>query len=135
MCSKMSSKAVKVLVGLVILGLARVISLAVYFGSGQANASVTLQGDHNQSKLSQSAGLHILEIDNQGDNVGCNTWTVAEYAVILLTFIILLKCTHIIHYCCWTKRQIKNSLAKERERVQIDLYKLALPNRVIVPAI
>ena len=125
----------KVLVGLVILGLAGVISLAVYFGSGQANASVTLQGDHNQSKLSQSAGLHILEINNQGDNVGCNTWTVAEYAVILLTFIILLKCTHIIHYCCWTKRQIKNSLAKERARVQIDLDKLALPNRVIVPAI
>jgi len=87
----MSSKAVKVLVGLVILGLAGVISLAVYFGSGQANASVTLQGDHNQSKLSQSAGLHILEINNQGDNVGCNTWTVAEYAVILLTFIILFK--------------------------------------------
>ena len=135
MCSKMSSKAVKVLVGLVILGLAGVISLAVYFGSGQANASVTLQGDHNQSKLSQSAGLHILEINNQGDNVGCNTWTVAEYAVILLTFIILFKCSHIIHHCCWTKRQIKNSLAKERARVQIDLDKLALPNRVIVPAI
>ena len=64
MCSKMSSKAVKVLVGLVILGLAGVISLAVYFGSGQANASVTLQGDHNQSKLSQSAGIHVLEINN-----------------------------------------------------------------------
>ena len=125
----------KVLVGLVILGLAGVISLAVYFGSGQANASVTLQGDHNQSKLSQSAGLHILEINNQGDNVGCNSWTVAEYAVILLTFIILFKCSHIVHHCCWTKRQIKNSLAKERERVQIDLDKLALPNRVIVPAI
>ena len=133
MCSKMSSKAVKVLVGLV--GLAGVISLAVYFGSGQANASVTLQGDHNQSKLSQSAGLHILEINNQGDNVGCNTWTVAEYAVILLTFIILFKCSHIVHHCCWTKHQIKNSLAKERARVQIDLDKLALPNRVIVPAI
>ena len=71
----------KVLLGLVILGLAGVISLAVYFGSGQANASVTVQGDHNQSKLSQSAGLHILEINNQGDNVGCNTWTVAEYAM------------------------------------------------------
>ena len=135
MFSKMSSKAVKVLVGLVILGLAGVISLAVYFGSGQANASVTLQGDHNQSKLSQSAGLHILEINNQGDNVGCNSWTVAEYAVILLTFIILLKCSHIVHHCCWTKRQVRNSLAKERARVQIDLDKLALPNRVIVPAI
>ena len=125
----------KVLVGLVILGPAGVISLAVYFGSGQANASVTLQGDHNQSKLSQSAGLHILEINNQGDNVGCNSWTVAEYAVILLTFIILFKCSHVIHHCVWTERQIKNSLVKERARVQIDLDKLALPNRVIVPAI
>ena len=135
MCSKMSSKAVKILVGLVILGLAGVISLAVYFGLGQANASVSMQGDHNQSKLSQSAGLHILEINNQGDNAGCNSWTVAEYAVILLTFIILLKCSHIVHHCCWTKRQVRNSLAKERARVHIDLDKLALPDRVIVPAI
>ena len=131
----MSSKAVKILVGIVILGLAGVISLAIYFGSGQANASVSMQGDHNQSKVSQSAGLHILEINNQGDNVGCNSWTVAEYAVILLTFIILLKCSHIVHHCCWTKRQVRNSLAKERARVQIDLDKLALPDRVIVPAI
>ena len=135
MFSKMSSKAVKILVGIVILGLAGVISLAIYFGSGQANASVSMQGDHNQSKVSQSAGLHILEINNQGDNVGCNSWTVAEYSVILLTFIILLKCSHIVHHCCWTKRQVRNSLAKERARVQIDLDKLALPDRVIVPAI
>ena len=131
----MSSKAVKILVGIVILGLAGVISLAIYFGSGQANASVSMEGDHNQSKVSQSAGLHILEINNQGDNVRCNSWTVAEYAVILLTFIILLKCSHIVHHCCWTKRQVRNSLAKERARVQIDLDKLALPDRVIVPAI
>ena len=135
MCSKMSSKAVKILVGIVILGLAGIISLAIYFGLGQANASVSMQGDHNQSKVSQSAGLHILEINNQGDNVGCNSWTVAEYAVILLTFIILLKCSHIVHHCCWTKRQVRNILAKERARVQIDLDQLALPDRVIVPAI
>ena len=135
MCSKMSSKAVKILVGIVILGLAGVISLAIYFGSGQANASVSMEGDHNQSKVSQSAGLHILEINNQGDNVGCNSWTLAEYSVILLTFIIILKCSHLAHHCIWTKRQVRNSVAKERSRVQIDLDKLALPNRVMVPAI
>ena len=66
MCSKMSSKAVKILVGLVILGVAGVISLAVYFGTGQASASVVLQGDHAQSKLSQSAGIHVLEITIKG---------------------------------------------------------------------
>ena len=85
----MSSKAVKILVGVVILVLVGVISLAIYFGMSQANASVSMQGDHNQSKVSQSAGLHILEINNQGDNVGCNSWTVSEYSVILLTFIII----------------------------------------------
>ena len=135
MCSKMSSKAVKILVGIVILMLIGVISLAIYFGKGQANASVSMQGDHNKSKVSQSAGLHILEINNQGDNVGCNSWTLAEYSVILLTFIIILKCSHLAHHCCWTKRQVRNSLAKERSRVQIDLDKLASPDRVIVPAI
>ena len=131
----MSSKAVKILVGVVILMLIGVISLAIYFGMSQANASVSMQGDHNQSKVSQSAGLHILEINNQGDNVGCNSWTVSEYSVILLTFIIILKCSHLIHHCCWTERQVRNSLAKERSRVQIDLDKLASPDRVIVPAI
>ena len=118
MC-KMSSKAVKILVALVILGVAGVISLAVYFGTAQASASVDLQGDHAQSKLAQSAGIHVLEITNQGDSSGCNSWTVSEYAVVMLSFIVLLKCTHIFHYCYCTKRQIKNSLVKERERVKI----------------
>ena len=117
----MSSKAVKILVGLVILGVAGVISLAVYFGTAQASASVVLQGDHAQSKLSQSAGLHILEINNQGDNVGCNTWTVAEYAVILLTFIILFKCSHIVHHCCWTKRQKKTVWPKREQEFRLIL--------------
>ena len=78
----------KILVGLVLLSVAGGISLAVYFGTAQASASVSLQGDHAQSKLSQSAGIHVLEITNQGDNSGCSSWTFAEYAVVLLTFII-----------------------------------------------
>ena len=135
MCSKMSSKAVKIVVGVVILMLIGVISLAIYFGMGQANASVSMQGDHNQSIVSQSVGLHNLEVNNSGNNVGCNSWTLAEYSVILLTFIIILKCTHLAHHCFWTKRQVRNSVAKERSRVQIDLDKLSSSDRVIVPAI
>ena len=127
----------KILVALVILGVAGVISLAVYFGTAQASASVVLQGDHAQSKLVQSAGIHVLEITNQGDNSGCNSWTVAEYAVVLLSFIVLLKCTHLLHYFYCTKRQIKKSVLKERERVKTDQDKLALVpvDRVLVPAI
>ena len=133
----MSPKAVKILVGLVFLGFAGGISLAVYFGTAQASASVSLQGDHAQSKLSQSAGIHVLEITNQGDDSGCSSWTVAEYALVLLSFIMLLKCTHVFHHCYWTKRQIRSSVEKERKRVNIDHDKLALVpvDRVIVPAI
>ena len=72
MC-KMSSKAVKILVTLIVLEVAGVISLAVYFGTAQASANVDLQGDHAQSKLAQSAGIHVLEITNQGDSSGCNS--------------------------------------------------------------
>ena len=127
----------KILVALVILGVAGVISLAVYFGTAQASASVDLQGDHAQSKLAQSAGIHVLEITNQGDSSGCNSWTVSEYAVVMLSFIVLLKCTHLLHYFYCTKRQIKKSVLKERERVKTDQDKLALVpvDRVLVPAI
>ena len=113
------------------LGFAGGISLAVYFGTAQASASVS------QSKLSQSAGIHVLEITNQGDDSGCSSWTVAEYALVVLSFIMLLKCTHVFHHCYWTKRQIRSSVEKERKRVNIDHDKLALVpvDRVIVPAI
>ena len=136
MC-KMSSKAVKILVALVILGVAGVISLAVYFGTAQASASVVLQGDHAQSKLAQSAGIHVLEITNQGDSSGCNSWTVSEYAVVMLSFIVLLKCTHLLHYFYCTRRQVKKSVLKERERAKTDQDKLGLVpvDRVLVPAI
>ena len=135
MCSKINSKVVKIIVGVVILILIGVISLAIYFGVGQAKSSVVMQGDHNKSKVSQSVGLHILEVNNSGDNVGCNNWTFAEYTVVLLIFVIILKCTHLGHHCIWTKRQIRNSVTKERSRVQIDLDKLSSNDRVIVPAI
>ena len=136
MC-KMSSKAVKILVALIVLGVAGVISLAVYFGTAQASASVDLQGDHAQSKLAQSAGIHVLEITNQGDSSGCNSWTVSEYAVVMLSFIVLLKCTHLLHYFYCTRRQVKKSVLKERERAKTDQDKLGLVpvDRVLVPAI
>ena len=94
-----------------------------------------MQGGHNKSKVSQSVGLHILEVNNSGDNVGCNNWTFAEYSVVLLIFAIILKCSHLGHHCIWTKRQIRNSVAKERSRMQIDLDKLSSNDRVIVPTI
>ena len=136
MCN-MSSKAVKILVTLIVLGAIGVISLTVYFVSAQASANVDLQGDHAQSKLSQSAGIHLLEITNQGDSSECNSWSVSEYAVVVLTFIVLLKFTHLLHYFYCTRKLVKKSVMKEREKAKTDQDKLGLVpvDRVLVPAI
>ena len=91
MCVKTNPKVLKIVVGVVIVILICVISLSLYFGIGQAKSSVVMQGDNNKSKVSQSVGLHILEVNNSGDNGGCNNWTFAEYSVVLLVFAIILS--------------------------------------------
>ena len=135
MCVKTNPKIVKCVVGVVIVLLICVISLSLYFGIGQAKSSVVMQGDNNKSKVSQSVRLHLIEVNNSGDSGGCNNWTYAEYSVVLLLFVMILKCSHLGHHCIWTKRQIRNSVAKERMRQQIDLDKQPTNERVIVPAI
>ena len=135
MCVKTNPKVVKCVVGVVIVLLICAISVSLYFGLGQAKSSVVMQGDNNKSKVSQSVGLHLIEVNNSGDSGGCNNWTYAEYSVVLLLFAIILKCSHLGHHCIWTKRQIRNSVAKERMRMQVDLDKLPKNERVIVPAI
>ena len=133
----MSSKAIKILVTLIVLGAIGVISVIVYFVTAQASANVNVQGDHAQSKLSQSAGIHLLEITNQGDGSKCNSWSVSDYAVVVLTFIVLLKFTHLLHYFCLTRKMVKKSVMKEREKAKTDQEKLGLApvDRVLVPAI
>ena len=134
MCGKTDQKVVKFVVGVVIVVLIGVTAIAFYFGLGQAKSSVVMQGDNNKSKVSQSVGLHILEV-HTGDTEGCNNWTYAEYSVVLLVFVMIVKCSHLGHHCIWTKRQIKNIVAKERMRQQADLDKMPTNERVIVPAI
>ena len=83
MCVKTNPKVVKLVVGVVILLLIGVTAISLYFGLGQAKSSVIMQGDNNKSKVSQSVGLHILEV-NTGDSGECNSWTMAKYSVVLL---------------------------------------------------
>ena len=113
MCVNTNPKVVKFVVGVVIVLLIGVTAIALYFGLGQAKSSVVMQGDNNKSKVSQSVGLHILEVHTGDSGGGCNNWTYAEYSVVLLLFAMILKCSHLGHHCIWTKRQIRNSVAKE----------------------
>ena len=136
MCN-MRSKAIKILVTLIVLGAIGVISVIVYFVTAQASATVNVQGDHAQSKLSQSAGIHLLEITNQGEGSKCNSWSVSDYAVIVLTFIVLLKFTHLLHYFCLTRKMVKKTVLKEREKAKTNQEKLELApvDRILVPAL
>ena len=77
MCVKTNPKVVKCVVGVVIMLLICAISIYLYSGIGQAKSSVVMQGDNNKSKVSQSVGLHLIEVNKSGDSGGCNNWTYA----------------------------------------------------------
>ena len=136
MCN-MSSKAIKILVTLKVLGAIGVISVVVYFVTAQASATVNVQGEHAQSKLSQSAGIHLLEITNQGDGSKCESWSISDYAVVVLTFIVLLKMSHLLHYFCLTRKMVKKGVLKERQKAKTNQEKLELApvDRILVPAL
>ena len=72
MCIKTNPKVIKCVVGVAIMVLIGVISISLYFGLGEAKSSVVMQGDNNKSKVSQSVGLHLIEVNNSGDSGGCN---------------------------------------------------------------
>ena len=92
MCIKTNPQVIKCVVGVAIMVLNGVISISLYFGLGEAKSSVVMQGDNNKSKVSQSVGVHLIEVNNSGDSGDCNSWSYAEYAVVLLVFVIFLKC-------------------------------------------
>ena len=56
---------------------------------GGAEAKIEMKGDKNKSIVQQSAGLHLIEVNNSGDRKG--NWTYAEYSVVLLVFVFILK--------------------------------------------
>ena len=137
MCN-MSPKAVKILVTLIVLGvIGGIISVVVYFVTAQSTATVNVQGEHAQSKLSQSSGIHLLEFTNQGDGSKCEYWSISDYAVVVLTFIILLKLSHLLHYCCLTKKMVKKGVLKERQKFKNNQenIEMAPVERIIVPAL
>ena len=99
---------------------------------GGAEANIEINGDKTKSIVQQSAGLHLIEVNNSGESKG--NWTYAEYSVVLLVFVFILKWSHLGHYCYLTKRLIKKKVSHEMEMQRKDLGKQ--PGEVIiVPAI
>ena len=132
MCTKTNPHLIKCVVGIAIMAICVVISASLYFGyGGGAEAKIEMNGDKNKSIVQQSAGLHLIEVNNSGDCKG--SWSYAEYAVVLLVFLLILKCSHLCHYCVLTKRLVNNKVAKERIQMK-DLNKPPT-DVVIVPGI
>ena len=102
--------------------------IVLWLRGGGAEAKIVMNGDKNKSSVQQSVGLHLLEVNNSGDCKG--SWSYAEYAVVLLVFVLILKCSHLCHYCLLTKKLVKSKVAKAGIQMQKDLGKQ--PNDVVI---
>ena len=116
-----------------------VIIMAVFISnSGGSEAKVELSGDQDEALIQQSLGVHLLEV-NRADlgSIGCKgSWSWAEYICVLLVFILILKCSHIAHYCFLTKSLVKKKVTRNVSVQMENLTKEPLvKDVVIVPGI
>ena len=95
MCSKNTPYWQKFVVGVVIMMICVIISMSLYIGySGGSEAKIEMNGVNGS-------------IECKGN------WTWAEYSVVVLVFVIILKCSHLCHYCFVTKKLVKKKVTHE----------------------
>ena len=113
-----------------------ILSVVISYSGGAGN-SVEMQGNGDSALVEESSGLHLLEINESGkcDTAGAG-WTWMEVAFVVIGFKFVLVMTHICHYCCWTKKVVKQ---KVKRNVDIEMAKLEKAPQaekgVIVPAL
>jgi hypothetical protein len=111
MCSKQTPYFTKWIIGFVMMMIGIIVIRSVYFSSGgDSEATIEMQGDDNKSVVQQSAGLHFHEVNNSGDCQG--KWSWAEYTVVIMGFLFILKCSHFLHYCFVTKAIVRKKVAQ-----------------------
>ena len=133
MCTKNNPYLTKCVVGFVIMVICFIISISLYFGYGVGStAKNEMNGDQNESIVQQSSGLHLIEVNSAG---GCKgNWTWAEYSVVVLVFVFILKCSHLCHYCFVTKSLVKKKVTHEMGKQMKNLSKQP-DDVVIVPGL
>ena len=96
-------------------GMGVFVIVSSWYGLGNGGeADVGLVGDGDHAVIQQSSGLHILELNNSGDDGECaGDWSWSEYALVIIGFILVLKFTHILHYCLVSKVKIKSKVARQ----------------------
>ena len=135
MCSKQVPYFLKWVVGFVMTVIGIFVIISAFYSFGGDEADVVMQGEDNKSVVQQSSGFHVLELNNSGESGDCQGWTWTEYALGILGFVFILKITHLLHYCLFTKAIIKRKVSK------IEMEMKSLPSAppsddvVIVPGI
>ena len=115
-----------------------IIILAVFINfSGSPDTKVELSGDNDEALIQQSSGLHLLEVNGAdlGSMGGNSNWSWMEYLCVLLGFIFFLNCTHIAHYCFFTKKIVKKKVARNVSIEMKNMTKDVAKDVVIVPGL
>ena len=114
MCCKQVPYWLKWLLAFVMTCMGVFVMVSSWYGLGSGGeADVVLGGDDDHAVIQQSSGLHILELNNSGDDDCDGDWSWSEYALVIVGFILVLKFTHILHFCLVSKVLIKSKVAKQ----------------------
>ena len=132
MCSKQVPYFLKWIIGFVMTLMGIFVIISTWYGIGGSDeAQVVLGGEDNKSVIQQSSGFHVLELNNSGDD-DCQGWSGSEYALVIVGFILVLKFTHILHFCLVSKVMIKSKVAKQVAMQMKDLPVVPPPDDVVV---
>ena len=133
MCSKQVPYCLKWVIGFVMTLIGIFVIISTWYGIGNSDeAQVVLGGEDNKAVIQQSSGFHVLELNNSGDSDGCQGWNWSEYALVIVGFILILKVSHILHYCLVSKTMIKSKVAKKVALQMKDLPVVPPPEDVVV---
>ena len=133
MCSKQVPYCLKWVIGFVMTLIGIFVIISTWYGIGSSDeAQVVLGGEDNKAVIQQSSGFHVLELNNSGDSDGCQGWNWSEYALVIVGFILILKVSHILHYCLVSKTMINNKVAKKVALQMKDLPVVPPPEDVVV---
>ena len=135
MCGKVGAPYTQKFLGgctIIMIIIIIILAMVINFG-GESDAKVEISGENGQALIEQSSGLHLLEVNGAdlGSIGGKEKWSWMEYLCVMLGFIFFLNCTHIAHYCLFTKKIVKKKVARN---VSIELGKLTkepLANEVV----